>query len=296
MNPIELFTQVLSARKSAARATKHPRLQATFAVIVVLLAVHCVSAQQVGFVQELEGRWLLNNSQQLATGQSLPSGGVITNPSPAESDRIAIANTRGEIIARRGCKVPGECNKRITLPRAHQAPGVLSTAYNAVMGLIWGEPDRYTVTGVRSDELPDGVVEIKSQQLDLRPIFKGKENGRYYLRIVSIARAGSNAEQPITQIEFDWNRAVPQRASAASVRPGLYELKLLQRIGGNYMTTETNAWILVSDPARYAKANASFLKLLSLTRRWGEDVTPEAKRRFLRASLDKLASELFVAK
>lgn len=295
MNPFEQFTQALNACKCAAKATALRYLQATFAVIVLLLAVQCVSAQQVGFVQELEGRWLLNNSHQLATGQSLPSGGVITNPSPSESDRIAIANTRGEIIARRACKVPGECNKRIALPRAHQAPGVLSTAYNAVMGLIWGEPDRYTVTGVRSDELPDGVVEIKNQQLDLRPIFKGKENGRYYLRLVSIQRAVSNADQPISQIEFDWNRAVPQRASVASVRPGLYELKLLQRIGGNYKTTETNAWILVSDPARYAKAKASFLKLLSLTRRWGEDVTPEAKRRFLRASLDKLASELFVS-
>lgn len=272
---------------------RQPGITALPAVIFalgILLTAQPARAQQVGFVQDIEGRWRLNNSREVSLGQSLPSGAVISNPSPTEFDRIAIANTHGEIIKRVSCKVSRDCSKAIILPRAGKSTGFFSAAYGAVMSLIWGEPDRYAVTGVRGEDLPESVIELRNQRLDLSSIFKKRDSGRYYLRLRPLARKRAPVEPAAAPIIFDWDAAKPSTIAVA-LNQGLYEVTLLDPFRGGYKATNSTAWILIVSPARYAKANLAFHNMLMMTEKWDQDVSLESKRSFLRAALESLASK-----
>jgi hypothetical protein len=75
---------------------------------------------------------------------------------------------------------------------------------------------------------------------------------------------------------------------APGLQFGLYELVLLEHQNGAYSPTDVTAWILISRPNAYAKSLASYEQAVALTRTWGNEVTPEAARSFLRAYLDEL--------
>src|SRR5207244_1983672 len=148
-------------------------------------------AQQVGYVLEMEGTWTLKGSSKpLSPGETVPAAGVIRNQSPSGDDHITIANLNGEIIKRIRCKSGScyECRESGTcydavqsLPIAPPKAGMAAVTLDAVMKLILGEPDRYSVHRVRGKELPNGVAELRGDQLDLSSIFSKQGEGRYYL-------------------------------------------------------------------------------------------------------------------
>ena len=257
----------------------------------LLLSALPAQAQQVGYVQDIEGRWLLNKSQLLSRGQHLPAGGVISNPSPQEDDHIAVANLNGEIVESRSCKVSGECSKPIKLS-AVKSTRVFSAAYEAVMNLLWGEPDRYTVSRVRGEgELPEAVVRLDGDSLDLSAIFKRKDKDHYYTRLRMIHRRSTPvAGETLGPFTFYWDPSKPSSVSIPGIVPGLYELRLFARNGEDYRPTNVICWILVTNPGNYAEADSAFQEMLTLIERWDDRVTPEAKRSFLRASLSHLES------
>lgn len=266
-------------------------IRALAALFFVIVIATTLCAQQVGFVQEIEGRWVLNNSAQLKPGESLPAGGTIRNPSPSPFDRITLANTRGEIFLKRECKAAFDCARAIVLPRVARS-GVLAAAYGAVMSLIWGEPDRYAVTGVRGEDLAEAVIKLDHGRVDLAPVFMQKERGRYYLRWRLVGSTGATTSLQT----FDWAPNSSHTASIANHKPGLYELTLMNLVRGEYKPSGGAGWVLLVDSRRYRNINARFAKMRRLTDRWGKDVSPDAKQTFLRATLDSLAKDLVACK
>lgn len=267
---------------------------------------HVQAQQQVAYVVDFEGRWFLNGGLPITRkSQSLPGSGTISAMSPSEYDFITIANLNGDVIARRICRTRGECNTPINLPPPPKQPGLLGTAFGAVMSLVWGEPDRYSVHRSRDGELNDGVVQMKDEQIDLSAIFTGSDPGKYHLRLVPVAdgvkqtgykarsrtgqlRRSANQVGPIT---LDWDRKRASPVTVPGQQFGLYELVLLDRVNDAYSPTDVTAWVLISRPNAYSKSVASYQQAVGLTKTWGNDVTPEAARSFLRAHLDKLARD-----
>ncbi|HVQ36350.1 MAG TPA: hypothetical protein VMS31_02380 [Pyrinomonadaceae bacterium] len=258
--------------------------------------------QQVGYVVDLEGNWSLNGRAGLSRGQSLPGGGSISAISPTDYDHIVIANLKGAIIARKTCRNRGECNAPIRLPAPPEQPGIIASAFGAAMNLIWGEPDRYSVHRTRSGELLDAVVQLTGDdQLDMGPVFSKSDAGKYYLRFtrVAVGRQGGKALARTAQssreirqanpISFDWNPNHPVPVAVPNIRPGLYLLTILEQQNGAYSPSDLNSWILVSGPNTYGRSAASYQKAVEVTAGWGNAVTPEASRGFLRAHLDQLA-------
>lgn len=276
-------------------ASTSRRLLATCLFLsLALLAPPVFAQQQVGYVLEMSsGNWQLAGNSQLAKGRALPAGGVISIQSPTPDDYIVIVNLKGDIIARRSCRNSDECGHPIKLPRAvAPEPSTWNVIVSSVMGLLGGEPDRYSIHRKRDEDLPDNVVQLKDGQLDLTPVFEKKGKGVYYLRLRAIPREGKPASGKwIGPVTLDWRQTKVAAVSVSDVQPGLYELALLDRDGDDYLPAGASAWILVTRPDAYGKTSSSFQEAVALTRKWGSDVTPEGARGFLRAQLDRMAAQ-----
>jgi hypothetical protein len=263
-------------------------------LIALLLSGSSVQAERhIGYIIDIEGRWQLgvNPAQELSRGSQVPAGGVIRIESPTPYDYIVISNFSGDIIARRQCSNPGDCNRPLRLPRPVESHNsIFGAIIGSVMSLFGGEPDRYSVHGQRGDELSEGVVLIKDGQVALDPVFAGRGSERFYLRLRAVAPRGRPLTEPwIGPITFNWEPGKSSTASFEGIKPGLYELALLERSGNEYIPTGSTAWILASRPKQYRRLSLSFQKAVSLTQKWGKAITPEAARSFLRADLDYLA-------
>ena len=126
----------------------------------------------------------------------------------------------------------------------------------------------------------------------MSPVFEGAGRARYYLRLRPILgdrqTAPSNTLGPF---HFSWDPSEREPWSAQGLRPALYELMLLRRTSDAYRMTGTSAWILVSAPGGYEKANAAFGEAQSVARRSGNSADPDAAEALLRACLETLAQE-----
>jgi hypothetical protein len=261
--------------------------------VVLLCSSAATPAQAVVFVADIEGQWLLNNSQQIRSGQHLPSGGVVTNQSGKETDYIGIANLKGELVPGlgRSCKVAGQCSRPINLPRGRNTGilGLASIIVQGAMGVIYGDPEHVIIPRGRGIfSLPEGVVPLDGEQLDLHSIFRRREADRYYLGF--IPKGNGAADKGLGPITLDWNPRKPSRVVVPGIAPGLYELTLLKAVDERYVRTDDSSWILITDKRNYRAANESFQQAKTLTKKWNRRVSPEARHSFLRASLSYLAS------
>jgi hypothetical protein len=268
------------------------------------LSRYAQAQQQVAYVFAIEGNWSLNGSRTaLIRGKDLPGGGTITPLSASTYDFITIADLNGKIITSRHCSVRGDCDRPIKLPPPPGRPGLVSSAFGAVMSLIWGEPDRYSVHRTRSGEIADAVVKLNGDQINLSPIFNKSDKGTYYLRLAPLSavdqrldRKARSAPGPsrmkaiqASLVTLEWDPNHPMPVSVPKLKPGLYELTMLELQNGRFSPTDLTSWILISSPNTYEKSVASYQKAVDMTTEWGNAVTPEEARSFLRAQLDQLA-------
>jgi hypothetical protein len=266
-------------------------------IVVIAAAIICagtclmpnVSAQQAGYVLEINGQWILKGHGPLTKGQGVPTGGVVSAQSAAADDRIVIVNGNGDIVARRDCRNSGECARPIKLPQPASESSTWNVIVSSVMSLLGGEPDRYSVHRKRDEELPDGVVKISGAQLDVSPVFQKKSKGTYYFRLRTIPRPGDQPSKWAGPFTLNWDRARIATVAVSDARPGLYELALLDREGDDYLPTGASAWIVLTTPERFTETALTYQEAVELTRKWGTDVSPEGARSFLRARLDQLA-------
>lgn len=266
----------------------------TLSISLLLLGISASTIAQtpVAYVLEVDGKWSLssNSSNLLRAGQKLAAGGVIRIDSPSRSNRIVIANLRGEIIITRNCEVE-VCSRPIKLSGVAAQRSLASVVFDAAMDLIWGAPDRYSAHRSRSDELSDGVVKLSEDRIDFGSVLR--KPGRYYLRWRTVPAKSESAgkwSDPTAVILDPQGLAL---VTASSFKPGLFEVNLLRSMGNGYEPTAA-AWVLVCAAPAYEKCNASYQEAVELTKKWGDQVKPEAARLFLQAHLDSLARQTVV--
>jgi hypothetical protein len=274
-----------------------PRIVVTACIFRGLIAAQ----SNVGFVLDKQGGWTLAGSrQELSAGQQLPAKGLLSNSSPSDGDRIVIADLNGAVIKRvrcrkkvcRECSESGACYDSIrALPLAGQMAGALASSFAAVMDLFAGKPERYSAHRVRGEEIAEGVLQLKDGRCDLAPAFQGLEKDRYYVQLKSLSvDAGPAPGVQPDPISFDWDASKPSPISVAWLQRGLYDLILLTKDGTDYYKTGVDAWALVSDAADYRESADEFERATALAAKWGNDVSPEMARGYLRANLEYLAS------
>ncbi len=235
----------------------------------------------VGYVLDIEGNWVLNGSNALSQGEKLPAAGSIRLNSASRFNRIVIADLRGEVIISRNCAVDN-CSRAFSLPRNAPTNSILNAAFDTVMEMIWGSPNRYSAHRSRSGELSDGVLKLNGATIDLKSVLNNQ--GEQYLRWQAVSPNKDDSCVWSPPIKLDKTATV----SAADFKPGLYTFELRRRMGESYETT-SSAWILVADETSYEKTLASFQQAKDLTKKWGETVKPETVRLYLQAKLDDLA-------
>lgn len=258
-------------------------------VLLVLAFAPGVHAQ--GNVFLMYGDWFADNNK-LTLGAEISANSQIRRGSNSRGDYrrdyIVIKDRNGTTIASRRCSV-ADCNQPFRLPQASRFPP-LNALYNATVRWFWGDPSRYTVPRSRGEEvvLLEAVVPLKEGKVDLSPVFKKAKKGLYNLQYRSVSRGETAAGKWSEPVAYDWSPGKPASVSIPDLKPGLYELNLLEKRGEYFDRTDSEAWILVSDPVRYEKDAASFEKARALTAKWSGEVDPNDLRGFLRAHLDHL--------
>ncbi|MCY7346450.1 MAG: hypothetical protein LH614_09565 [Pyrinomonadaceae bacterium] len=246
-------------------------------------ATSIFAQKDVGYVLDIEGNWVLNGSNALSQGEKLPAAGSIRPNSSSRYNRIVIADLRGEVLISRNCAVDN-CSRAFSLPRQPPPSSMLNTAFDAVMELIWGSPNRYSTHRSRGGELSDGVLKLSGDKVDFSSVLKIETE--QYLRWKAISQNKDDSPTWSPPIKL----AKAPTVSASDFKPGLYAFELMRRMGGNYETT-SSAWILIADEANYEKNRASFQEAKELAEKWGEKVKPETAKIYLQAKLDDLARQ-----
>lgn len=266
----------------------------SFVMLIALALLVLAFAPRVhaqGKVVGMRGDWIANGEKIEASGKSLAAGSKIQRQSSSPQDYIVIADaSSGKTLASRRCSVVVDCNQPFILPQSSRST-VFSIILDAATRLLWGERGKYALVRSRSEDvaLLDAVVPLKEGKVDLSPVFKKAKKGLYNLQYRSVSRGGETAAgKSPWRIAYDWTPGKPASVSIPNLKPGLYELDLLEKAGEDFEPTGTGAWILVSQPAGYKKDAASFEEATTLTAQWSGEVAPNDSRSFLRAYLDHL--------
>jgi hypothetical protein len=137
--------------------------------------------------------------------------------------------------------------------------------------------------------LREAVVQMKDEQVDLGPVFVEMKDGDYR---VSIDQAMSKRTDGTSPRQLEVKRESGSVTTKnANLRPGVYEVVLLEKRGALYQPTLVTAWFLVVSSDRHAKIDAQFSEITKLTATWKDQIDEGTRRSFLRASLLGLGSE-----
>lgn len=265
-------------------------------VAMFLTATSGDAQQQVGYVLDATGNWFLAGkpSKNISKGSTLPAGGEIYTTSPREkSSYITIVDRNGNFIEKKQCSNPGECDRRIRLPKSvAQETALTSRIAGAAMALLSRELPKYESFISRSAELQEAVVKLSDGEVELSPVFKNIQRGRYLLRFEQISRKDAQrAATPLTPFPFDWDPNNPSSLVTSGLTPGLYKLALFEEQGRQYEPTGTEGWVLISEPGKYEMATSSFQNAVAVTKQWSTKVKQNVIREFLRASLEYIAAQ-----
>lgn len=244
--------------------------------------------QQVAFVMNLKGEWILNPSQRLNPGSPLPANGTIRLRNRQGGDFIEIADRGGRPIITRRCDSE-DCSQPLHIPAVRD--NVVVRFFSAAMAILGRDPSRVAVLISRGGELNEAVVPFADGQADLSSVFAGKSRGTYLIRFVPKG-ANAPANAPIVgPVSVEWN---PNRLCVVTVqglKSGLYEVQLLSNEDREPLEPGTEAWVLFVKPETFGDAFCEFHEAQTLTKSWSEPVRQSTKRQFLRAMLSKLETQ-----
>jgi hypothetical protein len=257
-----------------------------FLLVVSFTAAPALGQRQphIGYVYELRGDWVSEDGTKLFKSSRLQAGERVHVRSPTSDDFIVIVNKTNSVIGRRSCNRADEC--------AHPLV-VWQVVVESVWDLLFGE--RGEVIVIRSREGPellDGVAELRGGRVNLSTSFQRLPAGVYYLSMQSVGRPGTAAAEGngVGVRKINWGPKSPPVMSGRGLRPGLYELALhLQAGDGDTIPTGATAWVLLSKSKTFRNNTAAQQEAQALTDSWGNTVSTESKRDFLRAHLAHLA-------
>jgi hypothetical protein len=257
---------------------------------VAFLFAHSVLAQRtVGFVLNLDGEWVVDNSPPLKPGSPLHVGERIRARSRSQNDFIEIADARGRVIINRNCR-EYDCRKPIDLPRDDS--GIFSRVLEVGMAIIYNSPTKFAVLVSRGGELREAVVKLSGEQADMTSVMTNRSPGKYFLRFVPKSGAtASDERKQLGPVGIDWDARKLLLVSIKGLTPGLYEVQLLDGQDQEPEGPGTEAWVLFVRPERFGEAFCSFREAEALADGWGDSARTSSKRQFLRAFLGHLDSK-----
>lgn len=266
-------------------------------LVVILSFAQVLSAQKkpVGFVLSLDGQWL-SDGQPIRRGQELLSGSVLsispaTTMGAGRSVVIVLAN--GQRITH-PCKTPQTC--RFTLPASLNSSGTAFSRLADAFNLIFREPDRYASALSRAgrnstQNLSDAVVKLDARKIDMTPLLQGLAPGRYMLQFRRVPREDSRRGE-VSMLSVDWNQKPALAELAPSMGAGLYKVSVFPSARSDAEPIGDEVWILLDTPEHYAESHVGFQEAVVLADSWGREVADSDKRFFLRAVLDRLATDI----
>jgi len=254
----------------------------------LLIARSVQSAEDAGFVLNVQGAWFINGSDtNLKLFERVPPGSVIMfgGEHAAPYGEIEIALTNGK-LSERHCKNDDECDQPIKINPSHeQADPVMIRLLGPSLDDFH---DYVTAISRGLTEPKEVVLKLDKGTLDVLPLLEGKPAGAYVLEF----KRHSAAHRPVAsffELPIVWDPKSPAAAKSAQTSeaiPGVFAVKY----GPGYEEEEARALIV---PRRnYEFAQEQFLQARKLAESWA-GTSPESLRllhRFLRLDLWYLAS------
>lgn len=256
---------------------------------VALVATIVADAQpQVGFVLNVRGDWVLNNSQVLKIGTPVTANGRVQARGRRDGDFIEVADRGGRVIARRACN-SGGCGQVIVLPAA--SPGVGYRLFGAAMALLNNDSERFVVLLSRGGELREAVVKTAGEQVDLSAVLANMSAGTYLLRFEPKSAGTPAGARTLGPISVEWDPAKLTHVTVPGLTPGLYVVQPLNNEDREPLEPGTESWVLFVRPEKFDKTSCEFKEAVVLTNGWGEETLHVSKRQFLRVALSQLEVE-----
>ena len=245
-----------------------------------------------GFVLDIYGKWRMEGKEnrQLSMGEALPIGAAIRAVNPEQRDNyitIAYLDGQAKIYA---CSVRATCYQPIEMPKTKPKPSTYTAIVEAVKRLFRHDPYQYVSALSRSEELKEGVVELRGRRINLQPMFRNMRKGFYLLLLEPISEGVPPAAE-IETLKFLWNPGQPTPLQVGRLKPGAYNVVLLDPYSSSLEPLGIDAWMVVATPENYEAAQQQFNYTMKLIESWKNNVKPDAARAFLRASLLNLAAQ-----
>jgi hypothetical protein len=252
--------------------------------VSIATAAHAAPATDVGVVRSATGNWLVDE-RPLVAGRTVPAGGVVRL-----DDRNSDPNAAYTILIYGAAPVTcsahdSDCSKKAVLPQqASATPFIKRLIYLVCSRFAGATPKEPDVRGGDEEALRDAVVAPQGTRLSLRAATEAVAPGSYAARFVPLDAAGApSGAAVVVKLTVDRDTSV----DASSLPPRLYALSLLATDGTRVVSNE--AWVLVTDRARYADRSAEFADAVKMTSAWPSDQRDGA-RAFLHEALAVLAS------
>jgi hypothetical protein len=262
------------------------------AVIFLLITATLVSvsAQMIGYVDQVKGNWYLSGSDRLLKRfDQLPANGVIRVQSPKDSDHI-ILTVNGVRMGRR-CP-SSDCAAPIKLPGIPQK-GVIDTIreYSPWIKSILLVP----IFG-KGGELSEDIVMLRNGKAELTSLTNLE--GENCLRWRKV---------PLTEKESfgEWSKPLKlkdnKKIVVTGLEPGLYEFAFANPGENCLVNYPRTAWILASPAKNFDKNKSSFQEFKKKIDEWNEkeeelQLREETVASLLRAHLFSLVKEAVAIK
>ena len=262
-------------------------LGACAALLLLTVPAAPRAVQHVGLVLDVRGEWVLYEGGKVVgrvePGQGVPAGGTV-RPTPPGTGWVVILLPNDRVIKCEAGNM-GDCRRPFGPGRK---PSGFGRFYAAVINLFSGKGLEYESAAPRtphSTRLREAVLGLDADQVDLAPVFEQAGEGRYHLLFTAAGRDAHG--EPFPTVALNWKRGGAAKVAVRGLKPGLYRLLLLDET----MRDEPSgpeAWVLVTDAARFAAASAAFGEARAWSERWRARGSGDAERIFLRAYLDSL--------
>ena len=238
----------------------------------------CHTGVDRGFVEAVNGNWIDAKYLRPASGKldvfsKVCDDSELVPPGPASaSNSISIRFVDGTSTTYK-CGVPSSCQKAITFDKTKTTP---SGFLQVVMAFLQGQEPPVAKVVSRGGALDDAILDLRSGQLNIGPAVRYTDPGRYDVSLCRIdldhtANCGETLFKQ--QLEVDGTDTKP--ISAASLKPGLYQLEIRDVSSANAIAADS--WVLIANGENFDRLNSKYQSDLGAASGW-KNSAPEFSR------------------
>ncbi|MET0626219.1 MAG: hypothetical protein ABW250_25015 [Pyrinomonadaceae bacterium] len=238
----------------------------------------------------VSGAWVVEGGEPrpLARGDALRPGSVVRlRPERGQPEYVVVIDSQSSRTRRLECEPVEQCARGLTVPDVPVSKSTFAHVIDTALDLLSRNPKVYINPISRGGGVREAVLLLEDGGTDLSPALGRLTPARHTLEIAPVA-SGAPPDAKTVTVEFKRDARRPEPIRADGLRPGLYRLTLDKTAGGD--SPDADAWVVVSAPADYRRANARFREAVAITDGWGGAVDGDVARGFLRAYLEHLAA------